>query len=75
MTAQAEQYGVPGENPPSTTMDRRLRDFTRVNPPVYTGCNISKDLEDECRAFMLHDSMDLSRIMIHVLQVEESRKG
>ena len=26
------------------------------------------------RASMLHDSMDLSRLMVHVHQVEESRK-
>ncbi|TMX04117.1 hypothetical protein EJD97_011491 [Solanum chilense] len=37
MTAQVEQQGVPRDNPPSSTMASRLRDFTRVNPPVYTG--------------------------------------
>ncbi|TMX00248.1 hypothetical protein EJD97_001134 [Solanum chilense] len=35
MIAQAKQQGVPRENPPSSTMASRLRDFTRVNPPVY----------------------------------------
>ncbi|XP_015054885.1 uncharacterized protein LOC107001289 [Solanum pennellii] len=34
----------------------------------------SKDLDEECREAMRHDSMDLSRIMVHVQQVEESRK-
>ena len=37
MTAQVEQQGVPRDNPPSSTMASRLRDFMRVNPPVYTG--------------------------------------
>ena len=35
---------------------------------------ISEDLEEEYRAAMLHDNMDLSRRMVHVQQVEESRK-
>ncbi|TMW98750.1 hypothetical protein EJD97_003526 [Solanum chilense] len=37
MTAQAEQQGVPRKNPPASTMGSRLRDFMRMNPPVYTG--------------------------------------
>ncbi|TMW93157.1 hypothetical protein EJD97_012096, partial [Solanum chilense] len=40
MKAQAEQQGVIRENPPSSTMANRLRDFTRMNPPVYTGSKI-----------------------------------
>lgn len=35
---------------------------------------IAEDLEEELRASMLHDSMDLSRLMVHVRQVEESMK-
>ena len=27
---------------------------------------IAKDLEEECREAMLHDSMDLYRLMVHV---------
>ncbi|TMX02496.1 hypothetical protein EJD97_021354 [Solanum chilense] len=35
---------------------------------------IVEDLEEECRAAMLHDSMDLSTLMVHVQQVDESSK-
>nr|XP_010315790.1 uncharacterized protein LOC104645625 [Solanum lycopersicum] len=34
---------------------------------------IAQDLEEECREAMLHDIM-VSRLMVHVQQVEESRK-
>ena len=35
---------------------------------------IIEDLVEECREAILHDSMDLSRLMVHVQQVEESKK-
>ena len=55
-------------------MDRLLRDFTRVNTPTYTRSMIAEDLEEKCRASIFHDSMYLSRIMLHVKQVVKSRK-
>ena len=71
VTAQVEQQGVPIENPPSSTIANRLRDFLRMNPPVYTGSMIAEDLEEECRSAMLRDRMDLSRLMVHVQQVKK----
>ena len=34
--------------------------------------SVSEELEDECHASMLHKNMDLSRLMVHAQQVEES---
>ena len=42
MAAQADKKGVRKVNPPSSTLASRLRDFMRVNPPVYTGAKIAK---------------------------------
>ena len=52
-------------------MANRLSDFTRMNPPVYTGYTIAEDLEEECREAMLHNSMYLSRLVVYVNQVEK----
>ena len=38
----------------------------------HTGIN--EDVEEECRSAMLHDNTDLSRLMVHVQQVEDNRK-
>ncbi|XP_027770905.1 uncharacterized protein LOC107009362 [Solanum pennellii] len=35
---------------------------------------VSEDLVEDCRASMLHDSMDLGRLMVHTQQMEESRR-
>ena len=32
-----------------------------------------EDLVDDCQAAMLHDNMDLGRLMVHAQQVQESR--
>ena len=62
----------PRENPPSITMVNWLRDFTRMNPPIYTGSKIAENLE-ECKEAMFHASMGISKLMVHVQQVEENR--
>ena len=45
-----------------------------MNPPIYTRSKIIGNLEQECRISMLHASIGLSKLMVHVQQVEESRK-
>ena len=71
ITAQEEEEGVPNKNPHASTMATRLRDFTWMNPPVYMGSMIDENLEEECRVAIIHESMVLSRIMVHVQQVKE----
>ena len=34
--------------------------------------DLSEELEEECGTIMLHENMDLSRLMVHEKQVEES---
>ena len=34
---------------------------------------MSEELEQECHAAILHDNMDLSRLMVHAHHVEDSR--
>ena len=45
-----------------------------MNPPIYTGSKIAENLKEESRAAMLHESMDFSKLMVRVQQVEENRK-
>lgn len=35
--------------------------------------SVSQELEEQCRAVMLNDNMDLSRLILHAQQEEESR--
>ena len=48
----------------SNIMDERSRFLT----------GITRDLVQKCWAAMLYNNMDLSRLMVHVRQVEDSRK-
>ena len=74
MTDQEEQQGATRKNPPASTIATTLRDFMRMNPPIYTGSKIFDNTEEECKASMLHTRIDFSRLMVCVKQVEENRK-
>ena len=45
-----------------------------MNPPVCTGWKIVEDLEEECREDMLYCSIELSKIMVYVQQVEKKEE-
>ncbi|XP_015054953.1 uncharacterized protein LOC107001401 [Solanum pennellii] len=46
MTAQVNRQNVERENPPVRSMADRLRDFTRMNPPIFIGSKISEDPQE-----------------------------
>ena len=46
MTAQVNQQNVERENPLVRSMADRLRDFTRMNPPVFTRSKTSDDPQE-----------------------------
>ena len=44
-----------------------------MNPSIHTGSKIVENHGEECRASILHARVDLSRLMVHIQQVEENR--
>ena len=66
ITAHATREGAPRENPHASTMTSRLRDFARMNPPVYFG---SKTIEDP------QDFMDEVYKILSAMGVNENEKA
>ena len=46
ITTQATREGAPIENPHASTIASRLRDFTRINPPVNFGSRTNMDPQE-----------------------------
>ncbi|XP_069144489.1 uncharacterized protein [Solanum lycopersicum] len=46
MTSQVNRQDVLRENPPVRSIADRLRDFTRMNPPIFTGAKTSEDPQE-----------------------------
>ncbi|XP_027772717.1 uncharacterized protein LOC107018809 [Solanum pennellii] len=46
MTAQVNRQNARREIPPVCSMADRLRDFTRMNPPIFTGAKTSEDPQE-----------------------------
>ena len=46
MSAQVNWQDVQRKNPPVHSIADRLRDFTRMNPPIFTGAKTSKDPQE-----------------------------
>ena len=39
----------------------------------HFGTGVSEDLQEECQSSMLHDNMNISRLMVYAIRVEEAR--
>ena len=46
MTDQVNQQNIQRENLPVRRIDKRLRDFTRMKPLLFTGSNTTKDPQE-----------------------------
>ena len=46
MTAQVNWNDIQKKNPPVRSMTDRQRDFTRMNPPIFTGAKTSENPQD-----------------------------
>ena len=46
MMAQVNREVLPRENQHASTMATHLRDFTRINPPMYFGSKVDEDPQD-----------------------------
>ncbi|XP_015072521.1 uncharacterized protein LOC107016621 [Solanum pennellii] len=66
ITTQAAREGTPSENPHASTMARRLRDFTRMIPPIYFGSRTKEDLQD---------FVDEVHKILYVIGVNEEEKA
>ena len=46
MTIQANRHAFQQENPLSNNMANKLRDFSRINPPIFTVCKTIEDPQE-----------------------------
>ena len=46
MTSKVNLQNVERDNPPVRSMADRLKDFMRMNPPIFTGSKTSEDPQE-----------------------------
>ncbi|KAK4713360.1 hypothetical protein R3W88_019267 [Solanum pinnatisectum] len=65
MEAQETRDVGPRVNTNEATMASKLRDFVRMNPPVFLG--------SKYRTAMLHNDMNISRLIVYAQSIKESK--
>ena len=74
MTFQVNRLNVQRENPPVRSMADRQQEFTRMNPPIFTGSKTSEDpqgVSPEARyttSLMSNNRNEMSRFLTGIVE-------
>ena len=65
LTAQANRVEVPSANPIRQIGATRVREFLRMNPPVFLGCKVDEDsnrfIDEVCNVLAIMGCIPLKR--------------
>ena len=75
MTSKVNRQDIQRDNPPVRNMPDRLRDFTRMNPPIFIGANTSEDPQtfiDEVHKILVSmGAFDIEKVELASYQLQD----